>query len=206
MTPQNENMRNHWWWRPGWSQGRAAYTWHLTFGDQPDVHRFAAEYQAALAPGEGLDMIPQRWLHLTMQGIGFVGEIPESTVQDIAAAARRRLAALPSFGITLGAPVVDPEAVLVPVQPADPVRRLRDTVRAAIGDVLADVPGDPDRFTPHVSLAYSNAEGPAAPYAAAIADAAVEPAKALVTHADLIRINRDHRMYEWVTVAQVPLG
>jgi 2'-5' RNA ligase len=199
-------MRNHWWWRPGWSQGRSFYTWHLTFQDQPDVHRFAEAYRHALAPAEGLDLIPDRWLHLTMQGIGFSDEVPDHVVRDIEAAATRRLAALHSFGITLHAPIVDPEAILVPVQPAEPVRALRDEIRAAIGDVLPEVPEAADGFTPHVSIGYSNSEGPAAPFAAAIADAAVDPAKALITDAELIRINRDHQMYEWTTVARVSLG
>lgn len=198
-------MTNHWWWRPDWRPGRAFYTWHLTFDGQAEVHRLADAYRHALAPAEGLDLIPDRWLHLTMQGIGFVGEVPEKTVEDIVAAAERRLAALHSFGISLHAPIVDPEAILVPVQPAESVRHLRTVIRAAIGDVLPEVP-EGDDFTPHVSIAYSNAEGPAAPYAAAIADADVAPAKALITHAQLIRINRDHQMYEWTTIAEVPLG
>lgn len=205
MTSLPAHMMNHWWWRPGWRTGRSFYTWHLTFDGQPDVHAFADAYRRALAPAEGLDLIPDRWLHLTMQGIGFVGEVPEDTVQEVVAAATRRLAALHSFGITFHAPIVDPEAILVPVQPAESVRHLRTVIRAAIGDVLPEVPESED-FVPHVSLAYSNAEGPAAPFAAAIADADVSPVKALISHAQLIRINRDHQMYEWTTVAEVPLG
>lgn len=206
MTPQPEHMTNHWWWRRGWSVGKRFYTWHLTFDGQADVHRFADAYRHALAPAEGLDLIPDRWLHLTMQGVGFTDEVSDQTVQAIVAAATRRLAAVHAFGITLHAPIVDPEAILVPVRPAEPVRQLRTEIRAAIGEVLPEVPEPADPFTPHVSIGYSNAEGPAAPFAAAIADAAVEPARALITHADLIRIHRDHQMYEWTTVASVPLG
>lgn len=206
MASQNENMRNHWWWRPGWSQGRSAYTWHLTFPDEPDVHRFAAAYRAALAPATGLDLIPDRWLHLTMQGIGFTDEVSEQAVRDIAAAAAPRLAALPAFDLTLDAPVVGSEAITVQVQPPQPVQAVRDAVRASIAVVLPEVPEEAAAFTPHISLAYSNAEGPAEPFAADIADAAVPPATTRITHAELIRINRDHRMYEWTTVARVPLG
>jgi len=199
-------MINHWWWRPGWSDGRRFYTWHLTFNDQPDVHRFADAYRRALAPAEGLDLIPDAWLHLTMQGVGFIDDVSEAAAEGIAAAARRRLAILNPFGLSLRAPLVDPEAILVPVEPAEPVRDLRLALRAAIGDVLQDVPEDAGGFTPHVSLGYSNAEGASAPYAAAIAAADIPPAQALITHADLITIHRDHQMYEWTTVAEVPLG
>ncbi|MFI0941905.1 2'-5' RNA ligase family protein [Streptomyces sp. NPDC021020] len=204
MTPQA--MRNHWWWRPGWDVGRRFYTWHLTWDGQHDVHRFADGYRRAMSGLPGLDLIPDRWLHLTMQGVGFTDDVPEETATAIAAAARPRLAALHSFGVTLAAPIVDPEAILVPVVPAEPVRRLRQELRLAIAEVLSEVPEPADGFNPHVSIGYSHAEGPAAPYAEAIEAAAIPPAKALVTHADLIVIHRDHQMYEWTTLAEVPLG
>ncbi|MDT5026262.1 MAG: hypothetical protein QOE61_2688, partial [Micromonosporaceae bacterium] len=38
MAPEHtDDLRDHWYWRPGWSVGRRFYTWHLTFADQPDV-------------------------------------------------------------------------------------------------------------------------------------------------------------------------
>ncbi|MGW4034346.1 2'-5' RNA ligase family protein [Streptomyces sp. NPDC004838] len=206
MTTAPEYMRDHWWWRPGWSVGRRFYTWHLTFDGQPDVHRFAAECRAVLAPVGGIDLIPDRWLHLTTQGIGFVGEAAEQDVTAIAEAARQRLAGLPSFDISLGTPVVDPEAILAPVYPDAPVRAVRDAIRSAIGDVLTEVPERAEGFTPHVSLGYSNGTGPAAPLAAALAAADIQDAHARVTHTDLIVIHRDSRMYEWEPHTRIPLG
>lgn len=199
-------MRDHWWWRPGWSMGRRFYTWHLTFDGQLDVHRFAAAYRAALAPVGGLDLIPDRWLHLTMQGIGFVGEVHEKDVLSIAEAAKRRLADVPAFDVVLGTPVVDPEAILVPVRPGALVRVVRDAIRASIGDILPEVPERAGGFMPHVSVGYSNGTGPTAPFADALAAADIEQAHARITHAELIVINRNNRMYEWESLAQVPLG
>lgn len=204
-TTAPERMRDHWWWRPGWSTGRRFYTWHLTFDGQPDVHRFAAAYRALLASAGGLDPVPDRWLHLTMQGVGFVGEVPEEEVRAIADAARERLAAVPSFDLVLGAPVVDPEAILVPARPADAVNEVRDAVRAAIGDVR-EVPERADGFTPHVSIGYSNDTGPTAPFATVLARADIKEARARITHAELIVIHRDRRMYEWEPYARIPLG
>jgi 2'-5' RNA ligase len=204
MTP--EHMSNHWWWRPAWSVGRRFYTWHLTFDGQPDVHRFADQYRAALAGVEGLDLIPDRWLHLTMQGISFTNEIDQADVDAIAEAARVRLAAVPAFALTLSAPAIDPEAVLVPVRPHDPVHAVRDAIRAAIGDVLPDVPEQAAGFRPHVSLAYSNCDGPADAITTALDAATVPPATARVASAELIVIHRDNRMYEWEPYARVALG
>ncbi|MGW2262136.1 2'-5' RNA ligase family protein [Streptomyces sp. NPDC001780] len=202
----SENMSNHWWWRPGWSAGRRFYTWHLVFDGQSDVHRFADQYRTALAGADGLDLIPDRWLHLTMQGVNFVDEVDEADVDLIVEAARARLAVVPAFDLTLSAPVLDPEAVLVPVHPQDPVRTVRAALRAAIGDVLPEVPEKAEGFRPHVSLAYSNSDGPADVISEALALASVEPATARIESAELIVLHRDNRMYEWEPYARVTLG
>ncbi|MGI5196594.1 2'-5' RNA ligase family protein [Streptomyces sp. CA-288835] len=207
MKTQPETMRNHWWWRPGWSVGRRFYTWHLTFEGQDDVHRLAAQYRSALAPiADALTPIPDQWLHLTMQGIGFVGEAKEADVHAIAEAARGRLATVPAFDLQLGPAVLDPEAVLLEVQPDEPVRSIRDAIRGAIGDVLSEVPEKAEGFTPHVSVAYSAAEGPADPIAQILAGLDMAPATARISAAELIVIHRDNLMYEWESLANVPLG
>ncbi|MDX2820456.1 2'-5' RNA ligase family protein [Streptomyces ipomoeae] len=200
-------MRNHWWWRPGWSVGRRFYTWHLTFEGQDDVHRLAAEYRSALAPlGDILTPIPDRWLHLTMQGIGFVGETKEQDVHTIVDAAHTRLAAIPAFDLQIGPELLDSEAVLLHVRPDGPVRAVRNAIRDAIGDVLGQVPEKAEGFTPHVSVAYSAGDGPAEPIAQILADLNPTPAQAHISRAELIVIHRDNQMYEWESFATVPLG
>ncbi|WP_405540595.1 2'-5' RNA ligase family protein [Streptomyces sp. NBC_00075] len=200
-------MRNHWWWRPGWSVGRRFYTWHLTFEGQDDVHRLAAEYRSALAPlGSTLAPIPDKWLHLTMQGIAFVGEGKEEDTQAMADAARDRLAAVRAFDLRIGPAVLDPEAVLLHVKPDGPVRAVRNAIREAIGVVLGDVPEKAEGFTPHVSVAYSNSDGSAEPIAQVLAGLDIPPATARISAAELIVINRDNKMYEWESFAKVPLG
>jgi 2'-5' RNA ligase len=206
MTTRSEYMRDHWWWRPGWNVGRRFYTWHLTFGGQEDVHRFAERYRAVL-PGDGrLDPIPDQWLHLTMQGIGFIDEVDRADVDAIVDAARVRLAAVPAFDIALSAPVLDPEAVLVPVHPGEPVRAVRDAIRTAIGDVLPEVPEKADGFRPHVSVAYSNSDGPADSIGQALEAANVPTAAAHIDSAELIVLHRDNQMYEWEPYASVGIG
>ncbi|MEV8393645.1 MULTISPECIES: 2'-5' RNA ligase family protein [unclassified Streptomyces] len=206
MTSRPEHLRDHWWWRPGWATGRRFYTWHLVFDGQPDVHRFARQYRSVLAGVDGLDLIPDQWLHLTMQGIGFVDEVDRADVDAIVEAARVRLAAVPAFDVTLSAPTVDPEAVLFPVSPDDPPRAVRDAIRAAIEDVLTEVPERAEGFRPHVSVAYSNSDGPAAALLETLGAAHVPSADARIEAAELIVLHRDNRMYEWQPYATVELG
>src|ERR671916_565238 len=116
MTETTQFMRDHWWWRPGWRMGRSFYTWHVTFDDQPAVHRLAADYAPVLNDLPPLDPIPARWLHLTIQGIGFTDEVNRADVDAIADTARERCAVLAPFTIALGPARVDPEALLLPVR------------------------------------------------------------------------------------------
>ncbi len=201
-----ESMADHWWWRPGWRLGARFLTWHLTFEDAPQVHRVAADYRRILAGVPGLDLVPDPWLHLTMQGLGFADDVADRDVAAIVDAARVRLARIPGFEVSFDRPAVTPEAVRWEAAPGEPVAAVRDAIRAAIGEVWAEVPERADGFGPHISIAYSGSDRPAAPVLAAIAAAPSAPATARITHADLILLNRDHRMYEWEPVANIPLG
>jgi 2'-5' RNA ligase superfamily len=73
------------------------------------------------------------------------------------------------FPVTMGPAIADPEVVRLIVQPADALtsvrRALREVVAAARGP---EQPGESDDWTPHVSVAYSNSNGPMGPYLRAL--------------------------------------
>lgn len=192
-----EQIRDHRWWRPGWRRGRRFYAWHLTFEGQQDLHALVDRYQCALSGLAGLDMVPREWLHLTMQGVGFVDEVTTADVERIARAARRRLAALPVPGLAFGRTVVFPESVVLAPEPAQPVHEIRSAVRAAIAEVwgTAGVPEREEGFRAHVSVAYSNSARPAAPVVAALGAVDAAAAVVTVTAASLIVLHRDAGMY-----------
>ncbi|MEU4229605.1 2'-5' RNA ligase family protein [Nonomuraea sp. NPDC026600] len=204
MTEQH--MADHWWWRPGWSRGRRFYTWHLTFQHAPEVHRIADEYRQGLAKIEGLDLVPDQWLHLTMQGLGFTDEVDEHDVRAIVQAATRRLAAIPEFELKLDRPRITPEAIRWEATPAAPPAAVRSAIREGIAEVWASVPEPEDGFAAHVTIAYSNASGPAAPVAAALAEVNTAQASARIDSAELIVLGRDRQMYEWEPFASAPLA
>jgi 2'-5' RNA ligase len=200
----SDHMRDHWWWRPGWRVGRSMYTWHVTFDDQPQLHELVSAYQSALTLLPGLDLIPGRWLHLTMQGIGFTDEVSEREIADIADAARKRLANQRPVSLTVGPASVDPEAIMFEVTPIDALSPVRSAIRAAISDVrgTTEVP-ESEEWTPHISLAYSNSDGAAAPYVAAVDSVSNPPVTLTVSKAHLIELNRDAQLYQWTTKAEV---
>ncbi len=208
-------MRDHWWWRPGWHVGRRAYTFHITFDDDSavdgiaDLRRLTSEYQRALAMLPGLDMVPLRWLHLTMQNVGFTDQVSEADAQAVLAAARDRCSELAPFGLGLGQAEVRGEAVALRPFPAERVCQVRDAVRAAIRlvrDVVPEAPEHARGFDPHVSIAYSNADAPSEPVADAIERVASDAAAVTVRAAKLIVLDRDERVYRWTTFGDVALG
>ncbi|MEV4170138.1 2'-5' RNA ligase family protein [Nonomuraea sp. NPDC049709] len=199
-------MRDHWWWRPGWRVGRRMYTFHTTFQDQPALHRLVAAYQAPLSALNGLDLIPYQWLHLTMQGIGFTDEVSDADIAAITKAATARLESIEPVELTFNRPVTDPEALQCHVQPADEMRGIRRAVRQAIADVWgAERVPDSDQWTPHVSIAYSNSDGPIEPYAKALDSVQAEPVTITVRSVQLIVLDRDEHVYRWTTKANIPL-
>jgi 2'-5' RNA ligase len=183
------------------------YTWHVTFGDQPRLHEIASSYHRALARLPGLDLIPLPWLHLTMQGIAFTDEVGLEDISSIIQAARKRLAAQQPVSLTVGPALVDPEAILLRVSPPDALSLVRASVRAAIADVrgAARVP-ETENWEPHISIAYSNDNGPAAPFAEALAAVTNACADITISAVSLIELSRDTHLYQWSTKAELAIS
>ncbi|MFK4083348.1 2'-5' RNA ligase family protein [Kribbella sp. NPDC020789] len=204
-----DELVDHWWWRPGWQVGTRFYAWHInTFEDAVPLHSLAAQYQAELSTVAGLDMIPRQWLHMTMQGVGFVEDVSSAQVDALLAAARARLGEVEPVRARFQRPVVRPEAVILPPEPVEPIQQIRYVVRAAIADVFgADgVPEAAEGYLPHISVAYVSTPQSAAPTLEAISRVTPDPVDLTVRAVSLIEMHRDNRMYEWQTIEAVPLG
>jgi hypothetical protein len=189
--------------------GRRVDTFHVTFDGLPPVRALAAAARRRLAGLPGLDLVPDEWLHLTMQDVGFSDEVTGADLDAIIAAATGSLGALAPVTVTIGPPVLAGEGILCWVTPAGALDPVRDAVRAAISDARgpAQVRDSAEwaRWTPHVSLAYANADGPAEPFEAVL-DGFTDVATVTVRAVDLIRLGRDRHMYEWEPIARLPLG
>jgi 2'-5' RNA ligase len=212
--PDPPALRDHWWPRPGWRPGRIAVTWHLTFEDMAALAGHVAAYQRALADLPGLNPVPARWLHLTVQAVGYSDEVPAPVVAAVVESVRARVADLPGFALVFDRPEIFGEAIAIRITPEEPVQSLRTAIRAGIGDTLGDdavttAPEQAHGFVPHVTVAYSHVEADAAPYAAALAAVVTPSVSVPVTDVALIRQERQlapHWLYCWRTEATAPLG
>ena len=169
-------VHDHWWWRPGWRQGRHFYACHLTLDDQPELRELVRGYQLATRELPFLDQIPAEWLHVTMQGIGFTDEISERQIADVTASLQGELASLAPPVAVFQNPTISREALYLKAHPAEPLYQLRLRMHHAVLSVLgldrfAEPEPSPERFTPHVSTAYVNRENAVDPLADALAHA-----------------------------------
>lgn len=199
-------VANHWWWRPGWRPGRRMYTWHITFDGHPAVRGLAERTRQRLAGLPGLDLIPDKWLHLTTQGVGFTDEVTDADIEAITQAAQAQLKDLPPLDVMIGPARVASEGVAFGAAPHAGLTEIRQRLRQAIATVWS--PGhvpEASGWAPHVSVAYSNTTGPADPYINALGPAA-ETAQATVDAVQLIVLGRDHHMYTWTTRATARLS
>jgi 2'-5' RNA ligase len=182
------------------------YTWHVTLAAVPAVRELAASAQARLAGLDGIDLVPERWLHLTTQDVGFSDEITDADLAAITGAASARLAAIEPIPVTIGPARVADEGIVCWVAPDHALTPMRDAIRVAITDVRGPqrVPDGP-AWAPHVSIAYGRGDGAADAFEAALAGAH-SVAALTVDAVTLIRLGRDRHVYEWETLATAPLG
>jgi 2'-5' RNA ligase len=199
-------VRNHWYWRAGWREDRAFYTWHLTFDGQADLHQLVSRLHETIE-GPEVDLVPPDGLHLTMQGVGFTDEVTDEDLETIVQAARERCRELAPFRILLGPVDPDAEGVGLLIAPWAPIEELRRALRCAIRSVWEAAPEDEHGFRPHVTLAYSASDTDATSLKHRLAQLRdLTPAQADIGQAQLIALRREGRRYAWDVIATVHLG
>jgi 2'-5' RNA ligase len=198
-------MADHWWQRPGRSPGRELYHWHILFHDQPKVRELAAMGQERLSGLSGLDMVPMRWLHLTTYIVGFTDEVPDEGVETMVGEARRLLAGVAPIPVGLGRVLYHPQAVVLAVEPLGALDPVLDAVRLATRSAGCDGHTDTDPWLPHVSIAYSNSSGPAAPIIAALGRW-LPKVEVAIRSVSLVAQTQVGRTWQWRQVAEVPFA
>jgi 2'-5' RNA ligase len=204
MSPLPTQMADHWRPRPGRHRGRAGYYWHLLFHDQPQVHELAAMAQRKLDGLASLDLVPRGWLHLTTLSVGSADEIPAPRLDPMLAAARRLLADLAPIDVCLGRVLYAPEAVMLAVEPASALQPVLSGVATAAREAGLDG-RCADPWRPHITVAYSNAAGPAAPIIEALG-LHLPPTEITIRTASLVSQQQLAHLWQWEQLAEVSLG
>lgn len=139
-------------------------------GEQGEVLDLVRQCQDKLAGIAGLDRVPVPWLHMTTQIVGFADEISDAEIAGMVAGAVRRLAKIAPVEVELGSIWFHSEAVMLGIRPPRALHPVREAIRASVAEALDvhQLTDAPD-WTPHISVAYSHQDGPAAPVINALA-------------------------------------
>jgi 2'-5' RNA ligase len=205
VSPYPARMEDHWWQRPGRRQGRELYQWDLLFRDCPEVHAAVAQVQARLTNLPLLDLVDLQWLHVTTYIAGFADEIPSEAVGAMVDEASRLLAHIAPITVTIGRIYLDRQAVVLPVEPFAALDPVLSAARAATNSIGASGHQDTDPWAPHISVAYSNGSGPAAPVIAALGERLPDH-RVTISSLSLVAQVQAGRSWQWREIADVRLG
>jgi 2'-5' RNA ligase len=197
-------MASHWWQRPGRFPGRILYQWHLAFHDQPKVVELAEIAQARLEKQPGLDMVATDLLHLTTLIVGFADEIPQSAVDKMVTGARQRLATVAPIPVTLGTVGYHSQAIALVAEPLRALNPILDAVRDATATAGCEGHTDTDPWIPHVSVAYSNSDGPSAPIIDALGHS-LPKTEVTIKSISLVSQTQVGHSWQWQPIAEVGL-
>ena len=207
--PGPHRLRDHWQWRPDWAVDRACLLWYLTFEDVPTLAPHVERAQARLRGTDCLDVVPLRWLHLTLDDVGFVDELAPGQAEEAVRVARAAVSGWVPPRLTLGPLVAMEDSVVLGAGPVAELTGLRDRLRTATASL-----GEPfatsrlDGFWPHVTVAYLNRDcDPAQVLAPAQPEGGTAGEPVLVMpRLTLAAVTRRDRHYQWTACAQLPLG
>jgi hypothetical protein len=205
MSPYPARMEDHWWQRPGRRPGRELYQWDLLFRDCPEVHTAVAEVQARLANLPVLDLVAPQWLHVTTYIAGFADQIPPDGVRAMVDEASRLLTDVAPITVAIGRIYLDRQAVVLPLEPFAALDPVLSAARAATKAAGASGHQDTDPWAPHISVAYSNGDGPAAPVIAALGER-LPDLQVTISSLSLVAQLQAGRSWQWRDIADIRLA
>jgi len=205
VSPFPVQMEDHWRPEPGEDRNRARLMWFMLVGDYPQVAELAQAGHARLRGLAGLDIVPREWLHITTLIAGFADGMTADQVDAMAGHARRLLACIAPPRITLGRVLYHPRAVMLD---AGPPGRLQPVLQAVQEATLAGTGRDGTLhtapWTPHITLAYGNADRPAGPVIDALGR--VLPSGQVAIRSISLVSQTPDQMFKWDAIADVPIG
>ncbi|MFK0154325.1 2'-5' RNA ligase family protein [Streptomyces sp. NPDC090493] len=199
-------MMRDFWETHHWPEGQRRAHWHLLFDDQPAVHDYARAHAELLDRHPELSPVPVEWLHATLQSIGPLSPDVAAAVADAAIPA---LASVEPFEFEIGPAQAIHNGVVPAIYPEEGISALFWALRQATESIVGTeaMPTAPDRFWPHLSLAYSNARWDHDDLSRALAKLRPPRPTVRVTRAVLVDQEQAWRdTYTWRVIAEVPLG
>jgi 2'-5' RNA ligase len=191
-------LQDHWRWRPEWGPDRPGLWWYLTFDDKPDVGALGERIGASLTGCTAVDVVPARYLHLTLRELGYLHELTADEIDEAAEATRAQLAEVPAFELELASPDSLHSAVVVKAQPSQSIEQLRACLPGREPRPGTDAYGSSATvLLPHVSVAYVNRDC-SEPEVMNRVPHDVPPVRVPIERVALVAVTRRERHYQWI--------
>ncbi|MEU8107094.1 2'-5' RNA ligase family protein [Nonomuraea muscovyensis] len=198
MSPLPTQMESRWADRAEPQPGKGTFYWHMLVGRYPQARAFAQQVRDRLAPFSGLHYTPSKWLHMTTLVAGPTDDISLDQGHAMLTEVSRLLADVPPITVTLGRILYHPQAIMLGVESASELKPIHDAVQTAT-ETLTGHPGHtegPATWTPHITIAYSTANQPAAPLIEALGPSL--PARELTLDSvSLVVQHGPERLWNW---------
>ncbi len=149
-----------------WTRGRESYLAFLVRIDDTSAVTHLRGLVRHIERIAGVEPYPEDYWHITIKGVGFevplaarTEDVPTSSLQRVADAARSVFAHEPRFDARIGLAGAFPEVVFAEVWDSLPVRVLNRRLLDSVPDLIR-YPFDGPTFLPHVSIArFASNEG-----------------------------------------------
>jgi 2'-5' RNA ligase len=199
MCPLPVQFTGRWAGRRGGLSYQDSVCWHLLLGDNTAVRAAAAGAQQRLARFGGMHMTPARWLHVTVLLAGRAAAISDGDMDLMIARARAGLAGIPPVTVTIGRVLYHPEGIALGLSPVDALSPVLAAAQAATREVTGTSGTTEDlgaAWMPHLTIAYSTGEQPAAPVIAELGQA-VPACEVTVSQLSLVVQNGPEQLWDW---------
>jgi 2'-5' RNA ligase len=180
----------------------------VLLSEYPEFREYARAHRDLLAEySEQLGVIPEEWLHSTVQGIHHA--IDDGQLEKLRGTLREEVASMEPFQVQLGPVWPGITAVTVAVYPEDGMAELNGHVRTAMEKVPGITLRAPElRFWAHSSLAYAREDFPDRKLNRALR--ALRPPRVDITIDRVHLVNQYQRpdlgYYTWDLLEEVQLG
>jgi 2'-5' RNA ligase len=206
VSPLPTQMRDRWASRAEPAAGQGTVYWHVLMSRYPQAREAATAAQSVLRRLPGFHLTPEAWLHMTLFVAGSTEDIgAPNRLAEMTANVRAAVQDMEPIELTVGRVLYHPEAIMLAVEPVNPLRRLRDRVLDASATTVQEVDALPSSaWVPHMTVAYSTAGQAAAPIIDALGKTVPEQRFVLDSFSLVVQWGPERR-WDWVPIHLVEL-
>jgi 2'-5' RNA ligase len=200
-------MRDRWASRPEPAAGQGTVYWHALLGQYPQARAAADAAQGVLRELPGFHLTPEAWLHMTLFVAGSSEDIGASDrLAEMTTTVQAAVRDIEPIELTVGRVLYHPEAIVLAVEPVEPLRNLRDAVLDATATSVGDLDVLPScAWVPHTTVAYSTAGQAAAPIIGALGESIPEQRFVLDSFSLVVQWGPE-RSWNWEPISAIGLG